>query len=126
MRYVWVLLLNIFLGCQVFQTKEVSDPEDTVVSEMTEKVSMLLSEDLASEVWEVEDKSQLNYEVKRFVGHKLITIKVTDTSKEADYVLEITVKTKDGMNRSVEKIVIKENDAERLIKKMEVALRQIL
>ena len=127
MKIVWVILLNVFLGCQFLQPKvEPADPEELAISEMSEKVSLLISEDYASEVDDTEDKSQLTYEVRKFIGNKLVIVKISDTNKDTEYQLEVTVKARDGRNKSIEKIVIKENDAERLIKKMEVALRQIL
>lgn len=123
-----------FQGCALFQPKAPA-PEDANVelgiSDIVEKVQALLMAGIEDEDFDDEKKEHkqyISYDISEKVGDRKIIVHVRqrETSNGTEYVADVLCRVTTNKDKAVEKIQIKDTDPDRLIMKLEIALRQIL
>jgi hypothetical protein len=75
-----------------------------------------------------EHKQYISYDISEKVGDRKIIVHVRqrETSNGTEYVADVLCRVTTNKDKAVEKIQIKDTDPDRLILKLEIALRQIL
>lgn len=136
MKRLVILFLACILaaqGCSFLQPKApVEDANvELGISDIIEKVQSLLMAGIEDEDFDddkKEHKQYISYDISEKVGDRKIIVRVRqrETSNGTEYIADVMCRVMANKDKAVEKIQIKDTDPDRLIMKLEIALRQIL